>query len=42
LAVMVDTLEPLWCRRSQMGIDDGEYYKSWWVVIARKLLNHCC
>jgi homogentisate 1,2-dioxygenase len=29
LAVMVDTLEPLWCRRSQMGIDDGEYYKSW-------------
>ncbi len=30
LAVMVDTFKPLMVTQEAMGIDDGEYYKSWY------------
>ncbi|MNR66189.1 hypothetical protein D3C85_1895540 [compost metagenome] len=29
LAVMVDTFRPLMVTEEAMGIDDGQYYKSW-------------
>jgi homogentisate 1,2-dioxygenase len=29
VAVMVDTLEALMVTEEAMGIDDGQYYKSW-------------
>lgn len=30
LAVMVDTFRPFkWVTEEAMGIDDGQYYKSW-------------
>ena len=29
LAVMVDTFRPLKLTKAAMGLDDGEYYKSW-------------
>jgi len=29
LAVMVDTFRPLMVTEEAMGLDDGQYYKSW-------------
>jgi homogentisate 1,2-dioxygenase len=29
LAVMVDTFRPLMVTEAAMGLDDGQYYKSW-------------
>jgi homogentisate 1,2-dioxygenase len=38
LAVMVDTFRPLMVTEEAMGLDDGQYYKSW---VSNKAVS-CC